>query len=360
MEQPSHLESFLNDLRSSGQTQGEGHFTVAREKALEKLAEFQLPFAGAWVVKAFQFFLAAGVDKPIAIQQTRRVTTLSCEAALAFTPEELEEAFFHPEPSGTRAIDHLMAALWAVGIKQRRSFEIQLANATRFVLWDGGKMHIVSCQPVPRSTLTFTHQSPESSTSWLLDQIAVSRANAEVAAAIRDHCYTSPVILTVDGRRVDGLHNCPQQGWSNRSFPLSLSFLHGDLPELQWPSGTFEAMQDSANRDMVDGGGLEGATRSLWKSLEKVRASGLALLVSAHAYPLTRSVDQQRPIGAWQLDTFPSRCHWVQDGAVVHIDPLLIPPLGVSAALFVSADGLENDLTRFQLRDAGRAHSPFP
>ncbi|MFA5507094.1 MAG: hypothetical protein WC314_25300 [Vulcanimicrobiota bacterium] len=76
MESPSHLESFLNELKASGQSQGQGHFTVAREKALEKLAEFQLPFQGAWIVKVVQAVVAFGVATPIAIGQTRRVTSI--------------------------------------------------------------------------------------------------------------------------------------------------------------------------------------------------------------------------------------------------------------------------------------------
>jgi hypothetical protein len=349
----SHLESFLNELKSSGEIQGQGHFTLAREKALEKLAEFQLPFEGAWIGKVVQSAIAFGVETPLAVGQTRRVTSVRFAGKPACAQADLEAAFFDPHPTGVRAIDHLTKALWAVGLKEKRSFEIALAGDSEALVWDGAKVHTVARVPVPETVLIVTHQSPQESSDWLFDPFAASRHNAEVATALRDYCYTSPLPITVDGRRIDGLHHCPEQGWSNRSFPLSLSFLHGQLPELRWPSGTFEAMEEGAgNHALADGGGLEGASRAVWRGLKEVKTSSVAVLVTAHVYPVTTPGGQKQSAGTWRLAEADSRCYWIQDGVVVQRERVNSRLGGVSAALFLSADDLENDLTSLHLRQS--------
>ena len=76
MEAPSQLESFLNTHRSDGQVLEEGSFTLAREKALTKLAGFRLPYEGAWAVKVVQCASAVHGQTGIRIQQTARELSL--------------------------------------------------------------------------------------------------------------------------------------------------------------------------------------------------------------------------------------------------------------------------------------------
>ena len=52
MEAPSQLEQFLAGQQSEGEVvDTQSTFTIAKEEALRKIAEFQLPFENAWVVK---------------------------------------------------------------------------------------------------------------------------------------------------------------------------------------------------------------------------------------------------------------------------------------------------------------------
>lgn len=358
MDRPSDLEQFLQQLTASGTSQGEGQFTLAREKALEKLAEFQLPFEGAWSVKVIQSLVASNVNSPIAVSQTRRLTVISCADPPFWDLDGLEQAFFTPQPQGIRTLDHIVAALWAVGLNGGRSFEVSLPHEPSVLLWDGQTMHRVQRAPGREFRLSVTHQSAESSASWLYNQVEASRRNTEVATALRDHCYTCPVPLTIDGRRVDGLHHCPGHGWSPRTFPLSLTFVKGDLPEQPWPSGTFEALEEAGNNELSDGGGLEGVTKVVLREVGATRASGAAILLTAHASPESLTVGSQT-VNTWQLSSSSSHCYWIQDGVVVEVEKFMAPSCGVSIGCFVSADGLDNDLTGLILRNSAERARRF-
>ena len=51
MEEPTELDRLLSEL---GQAESSGKFTIAADKALDKLARFQLPAPQAWLAKLFQ------------------------------------------------------------------------------------------------------------------------------------------------------------------------------------------------------------------------------------------------------------------------------------------------------------------
>lgn len=59
MRPPSKLNKFLSKQASEGSQAGQGQFTIAREVALEKIAQFQLPFPDAWLLKLVQAAVSA-------------------------------------------------------------------------------------------------------------------------------------------------------------------------------------------------------------------------------------------------------------------------------------------------------------
>ncbi len=103
----SELERFLQNQRSQGQSEGEGDFTLARDEAVQKLADFQLPFDGAWIAKVIQSLVASEIGAPISVEQTRRVTTVRCRGDLPWSLADLEAALVNPEPHSLRALNHL-------------------------------------------------------------------------------------------------------------------------------------------------------------------------------------------------------------------------------------------------------------
>lgn len=72
MEEPSELENYLRREKNRGTNDSEGKFTLSSEKALAKLAEFQLPFAGAWAIKIIQAIVASGVETEIRVKLKRK------------------------------------------------------------------------------------------------------------------------------------------------------------------------------------------------------------------------------------------------------------------------------------------------
>ena len=337
---PSQLEQFLQNQTSVGVSEGEGQFTLAREKALLKLAEFQLPFRGAWAVKVFQSLIADGTKSPIEVEQTRRVTTLRCRTECSYDLDTLEAAYFNPEPSKLRSLKHLTSALWSIGVNEKRGFQLTLPGHTTTLFWDGETLQKREVKPSPDFVLSVTHQSPKG--LWVLNQLEAGRANSDVSKALSDYCFTSPVPLSVDKRRLDGLHNCPGHGWSNRTFPLALAFADGDLPQVTWPCGTFDTLDQAGNNDLQDGCGLEGLTKKSLKSVPKVSRSGVAVFVTAQA-------ERSGPNNFWTIRRASSKCYWIQDGAKVQEDAYSVQDCGCSVATYVSADGLLNDLTGFYL-----------
>lgn len=352
MKNPSELESFLQNQRSHGQPEGEGRFTLSRDEAVQKLAEYQLPFEGAWIVKVMQSLVASGLRSPIAVEQTRRVTVVRCAGYLPWGLKDLENALVNPDPHELRAVNHLVAALRVVGLSEKRCFEICLAEGREGLVWDGARFHDVQRKVEPKGfVLTVTHRAPSNPTAWLYDQVEVAKRNAEVATALRDYCFTCPIPLTLDKRRVDGLQRCPEQGSSNRSFPLTLTFLDGGLEKLEWPPGTFESPR--SGKILSDGGGLVGYCKTLFSRHMTPPSSELAVLLTAHARPRSENHPwTPHKVTVWKIEPAPSRCHWILDGVRIRRDRLSNSPAGISAALFLSADGLPTDLSGFSIRDS--------
>ncbi len=246
-----------------------------------------------------------------------------------------------------------MSALRVVGLSEKRSFEICLAEGPGGLLWDGTRFHDVQRKVTPNGfVLTVTHEAPSNPTAWLYDQVEVAKRNAEVATALRDYCFTCPLALTLDKRRIDGLQRCPEQGSSHRSFPLTLTFVSGGLEKLEFPPGTFES-QRSGNI-LSDGGGLAGYGNALFGGqVIPPPSAELAVLLVAHAVQLSGSArGMTENVSLWRLRPARSRCHWIQDGVRIRVDRLSNPACGISAGLFVSADNLPTDLGGFSLRDS--------
>lgn len=83
------MDSLLDDKRGEGIQDWEGCFTVDREKALEKLSGWQLPFKGAWIVKAVQAIVASGAKEPVTISQTWKETTINFVPGRVWTAAEV-------------------------------------------------------------------------------------------------------------------------------------------------------------------------------------------------------------------------------------------------------------------------------
>lgn len=352
MEDLSELEQFLHAQSATGKQEGEGSFTLAREKALMKLAGYQLPFDGAWAVKVFQAAVAAGADKEIRVTLGRRVVVFHFDSAQQWELDEVEEAFFNPEPSTVRHVKNLVSGLWAVGVGEKRAFQLRLEGAEESLVWNGE-----TCQrrPLKQSQkgveLVVTHAQGKSIADWLSDTVEAGRRNSMLASALKDRCFTSPLPLLVDGQRYDALQHCPDYGWNSSSFPIALSFAEAELPSVRWPSGTFLPHKEFENSELMDGAGLETVTKKIMKAVKPVESSALAALVSVHAVLESTAGSDSSAVKFWALRHRSSKALWIQDGAAVEFQNFEVPTNSCSLVCFLKADGLENDLTGFFLAD---------
>lgn len=348
MEDLSQLEKFLQSQTSEGSQQGEGSFTLAREKALLKLANFQLPFDGAWSVKLFQSAIASGAKREFSVVLGKRVSMFEFDIEKEWNLDELRESFFNPEPSGIRHLDHLLSALWAVGVSDKKAFQLTIPGCHDSLVWDGGNLTTLPAEAEQENVkLVVTHA--EAGKNFLSEVLSAARINNEISTALKDYCFTSPIPLLVDARRFDALQNCPEYGWNESSFPIALSFLEDQqLPTITVPQGTFLPIKNFKNRKLMDGAGLESITKKVMRAVKPLDKTGLAALVSVNAVLRNQGENQAY---LWELRQRSSRCFWIQDGVAVQRQSFPIEACSVSVACFLNADGLENDLSGFYLAD---------
>ncbi len=346
MESPSELQQFLEAYRDEGDHQDEGEFTVAREKALSKLAEFQLPFAGGWALKVVQSAVAGGAQA-IRIDQTYSETRCYFEVPSHWGLSDIEDAFYEPEPSPERPLDHLKRALWSACLNKKRPFQINLPGVKEMLVWTGEKLtRAPSSQSYNCLYLAISHR-PASQAGLLgkLDFWTSAESNASVVKALADHAFTCPIPLTVDSRRLDSLQFCPSHGMNRTSHPLALRLLEAELKPLKLSPGTF---RESLNREQHY---KEPRYRALSCQLPsdpvgEGRETPLAYLVSYHAEKKLQEDRSTRWVDLNQT----SVCYWVQDGVCVDQEKFPVPSAPISVAAFISASGIDTDLTSLRLQ----------
>ena len=354
--EPSQLDQFLSSQAESGEVlESRQSFTLAREKALQKIAEYQLPFSNAWVVKLVQCAVAGQTEGPI------RMDIHSSELRAYFdapdlTIDILERQFFNPEPHPERSIRHLLSALWAIALREKCPFQLVLPREEECLVWDGEKLHRTLAKD-RFNCLSLTvalHPKTSGALNWVKKMANSGARRAEILKTAILHCYTCPVPLTVDGRRIDSLYLCPTHGQTSQDFPLTVSFGYGDLQPLTIPPGTFEAtpsLEDPRGFLSLDsstpektGGGLSSITKFTFQKLERTEQAAVPALITAH-----REWVRKGDSHAWRDRTEQAKVYWVKDGVIVDEQLLTTDYLSCTAAVFLNAEGLETDLTSFHL-----------
>jgi hypothetical protein len=351
MERPSELETFLHQRSVEGERADEGAFTISREQALQKLANFQLPFPYAWLLKLVQSVVAGGADCSL------NFVLSSSELRLAFelpglSIEKVEAAFFNPENSGTEALDHLMSALWVVGLSEGWAFQLRLEAWTSSLVWDGEALLKVDCQASHQASLTVRFVKTSGVVDWVKKTLESGYRNAEMLTTLKSRCYTCPLPLSVDGRRLDTLYNCPSHGPTNRDHTIALGFANASgLEELRIPTGTFDCIPAPEGKSSfwslqnTDPAALRKLGERVYFKLSRQQSCPAPYLLTAH-----RRFHRDKQSQGWTDRYEQSILYWVRDGVVVDQDVLEKDGNPVSIAVFLSARGLDSDLGSFVLR----------
>lgn len=337
MGRPSELEEFLRAHLDEGSKDSSGQFTLSREKALEKLAAYQLQGGHAWVLKVVQAVVASGAGE-LAVRQTGTDTEFHFALQEPWTPEQFEEAFYDPEVSADRALDHLKRGLWSVSLHNMRPFLLVAPGWAQALVWNGKSLQRGSVCARQSVLLAVSHRTIyEGKGIPLLRNLEAASGNAAVLAELRDRAFTCSIPLKVDNRRMDALQACPNSGVSKTSFPIYLGFLPGSLPALPIPPATFGEYRPALAGDAT-------VSKVFHPTTHLPPEVALACLITAHL----REIKRGKAL-VWETYTYHSTLYWVRDGVVVDREILNTAPGCVTCALLVSAEGLGSDLTGLKL-----------
>lgn len=334
MADPSQLESFLKEQLSEASLDSSGRFTLAREEALAKLSQFQLPDPNWWVLKIVQGVVASGAEHLI-VRQTATDTEFLFSPKEHWTVWDVEEAIFDPETSPLRGLDHLKRGLWSAALNQGRPFHLELQGSTESLVWT-----VNGTQRIPgtsaRTALTVSHRTLAQGKGLpILRNIEAARHNAAILLMLRERANLCPIPLLVDKRRIDALQVHPTFGHTRRSFPFVVAVGEGDGPPMGIPPGTWAGFQIEETA---------APQPPLLTALENRRqvAGPSAALLTFHLEHVKKGKSH-----VWEARQAPSVFHWVLDGVVIGLDALPLLERSVSAAVFAPADGLKLDITGF-------------
>jgi hypothetical protein len=346
LETSSELDHYLQTQAVEGRLDAvENPFTLAREKALAKLSDFRLPRSGAWSIKLIQAAVASADVRSIKVELTKREARFHFYAQQSWTLQDIESAFFDPEPGPRRDLNHLVSALRAVGLGEKRAFLITPAGDQESLFWDGQTMtRLAAKSQTDGCVLSIAHNpSAEGPVDWIRDMASRGGRSATVIHSLTQHCYLCPVPLEVDGRRIDSLQLCPGHGRSSRTYPVKLFLSEGNLPSFGLPLGTFEELSLERKGDAR----MTVMSASLTKEMEQRSRACLAVLASAHMRPEDRGGGAHK--GRWLPTSGDSRIYWVMDGALIDSGSLNLQPSHCTVGIYLSAEGLPTDLSGLKL-----------
>ena len=339
MEPRSALEEFLASEVAEGVKDSSGQFSLTREKALEKLAAFQLPGEHSWVLKVVQSAVAADCTA-LHIGQTTTDSEFTFFGGPGWKIEQVEAEFYDPQTSPDRSLQHLKQGLWSVSVHRERPFHLTAPGWSQALVWNGLQL---TRQPVrslsQHMVLTVSHRVYRAGQGLpLLRHIESARSNAAVLSELTRSAFPCPIVLRVDSRRLDALQLCPSHGLNPSSYPLLMGFLPGILPPLRLPQGTLG--------DYTRPSDVHSSLSTLCDVPAELPAgSAVMALLSAHAKQVSQGKSK-----VWRVYEHACWMYWVLDGVVIDRRAFGLPDRCCSLALFASAEGLTTDLSGFNLQ----------
>ena len=334
----SELDDLLAREVAAGQLQSHGHFTLTREKALEKLAAFQLPDPLTWVLKVVQAAVRGGLHE-LEVRLSSNEAEFRLTGNCSCTLSDFEQCFYDPETSADPFLHCLKQALWSVGLHARRPFCLVLPGWPEGAFWNGDVLSRQPLQSISSSCrLTVSHRSRGDTGLPILRTVEAARCNAEILQELRQKAFVCPIPVRVDARRIDSVYLCPGHGLSKSSYPLQVAFLPSDLPVLPLPRQANEA----SYRDSELNRELEKLAPVLDSAAQDCT---VVALLSAHV----KEVSQGKST-VWKGYNHPCRIYWVLDGVVIDCRAFALADRSCSLGLIASAQGLTRDLSGFNLQ----------
>lgn len=360
------IEDYLSQLRSKGNIDSEGHFTVAGLRAVGKLATFLLEDESDWILKIIQAACAAEA-RELHIKQTHRSTQVQFKLPFPLDLQDFEKNLVSLAAQATQpGVDDLINGLRAVGMGQLRTWVASLSV--------NGEKALISCnsgelaaerrreeRPAENITeLALGIAYPENQSGKLGGILRFGEAVQNEHMTLLSKARTCSIPLFLDGRRIDDLFEPTlATALQSRVFLGVDTASDSAFPSLRIPAALRSSLGEKLQAK------LNAHTPLHLAPLPPERRAS-----SIHRWYFNYSCQEKLGKG----DNFqravpsPSRVFLVRKGVVVGRKNLGFSH-AISVDVFMSADGLRTDLTGLKVepddeqvslaKQAIRDSSPF-
>lgn len=328
-----NLETYLEQHRTEGESQGTGDFTVEHQKAARKMARFALPRRTAWVCKLVQAAVGWKINQ-LTINQGKTYTVFHFDWP---NPTDLptEKDIVGTMVSGmlgdSSALASLCTGLRAAVEQADLSFLLVLRDDEINPKPIYAGIYFSELSESARLSPAFGHRLGMTITIAHLPATepyknAKARRyhQAAVTQELDAYCFMSPVPIVLDGRRIDGPINSSLFAGTESFRPLFTGGTPTDDGRLfHLPEGFQERRMSVYTHPR--------RARRDYNGEEDFRA---ALLLGCKLYG---SRSRQCVL------------NWVRQGVVVDSTTLDLTTSVLTCDLYLNGDGLDTDLTGFKI-----------
>lgn len=217
------VSQYLSGLRAEGAEALPGDFTLHLSAARHKLAVHQLPFEHGWVL----FLVRAAVTSDaseIRFHLRRGHILIRFSPSRSVQAVRIARAFLGPPETSDAFFQNLQTALWHLAVGDQYQFQVRPPGSSEGLEWKNG-LEVV---PIEASgSLEIDVKTGMAVHSAWRRVFRRTRMNASISKLLAERVWPSPIPVYLDGRRLDGLENCPHHGRA----PMRLPVLMGDLPD---------------------------------------------------------------------------------------------------------------------------------
>lgn len=225
------LRTFLSNQYGEGQVDSEGSFTIASEKALQKLAFFALPHQFDWVLKIVQAVNLWKADS-LVVAQSRTATSFTFSPSPQPSPGSLLNALSSTAMNTSDPVHALAMALRSLVEQVGLSFVLAFRNqgvSGRPIYAGDDTTHLSprvrelwSRLELDGIRLTVSHfRGSESFTGRYTPTLAkVPKRHEQILKTLRWNAVPSGVPIYLDGERLNDPAQVPLMGYSPGFRPL--------------------------------------------------------------------------------------------------------------------------------------------
>lgn len=342
------LGQFLEQARAEGDQDSEGSFTIAQDKALDKLAHFSLPGEYDWVLKVVQS-ANSWACPVLQISQTRVATSFYFKPADSQFPTDaaIVNALRHGSLESNDPVHDLCVALRALVDQVKLSFVLAIRFQGKLgePIYSGDDVTSLSQGERRRWShldddglrLTVSHFKGQESFSgrYIPTLSRVARRNLEIIRILEKRAFCSPTPIVLDGREITNPFRHRSLGNDLYYRTLAIGHLNRDTQgrELTWHSYPVLSEVENCHRPK-ELGGQNTAWCLLqtfdWMALQDYRQA-MSHSTGSLSLPFFRST--------------PHQVFWVRHGVVCKRRTIYNGTLATTAFLILPSSHLRTDLT---------------